>query len=91
MPHSDLNNLVLSNFNVNSITLLPTDGEKIKQIISYLEDVHTLLRKQDETIKSLETINETLVNRLNSQSDHLNAHDQHLASHDEHLDILSKK
>lgn len=91
MPHSDQKNLVLSNFDVNEINHQPTDGEKIKQIISYLEDVHALLRKQEETIKYLETINETLVNRLDSQSDHLKAHDEHLASHDGYLDLLSKK
>jgi hypothetical protein len=91
MPHSDEKNLVLSNFDVNGINLQPTDGEKIKQIITYLEDVHTLLRKQDENIKTLLDINDSLILRLDSHGGHLKAHDQHLASHDGQLDILYKK
>jgi len=87
-PHQK--NLVLSNFIVNEINLQPTEGEKIKMIISYLEDVHALLRKQDETIKSLIASNEITIDRLNSHSDHLKAHDQHLATHGEHLQTLSK-
>jgi|GEM_PF-7028422 len=87
----DQKNLVLSNYDINEVNLLPSDAEKIEHIVSYLEDVNDLLKKYDETIKSLLALNETLTDRLNSHSEHLKSHDQHLAAHDQHLELLTKR
>ena len=94
----DQKNLVLSNYDVNEINDLPNIDEKIKHIVSYLEDVNALLLKHDAAIRSLVASHEISTDRLNSQSDHLNAHDQHLSSHgqhlathDEHLKLLTNK
>lgn len=81
----DQKNLVLTNYKVGEIDLLPSDSEKIKHILVYLEDVHALLNRQNETIQSLLTANELLTSRLDSHGDHLQAHDDHLSSHSQHL------
>ena len=91
MINPDQKNLVLSNYNVNEINLLPDDADKIKHLVNYLEDVNALLKRYDETIKSLIDSNETVVGRLDSHSDHLSSHDQHLTAHDEHLQTLTKR
>ncbi len=95
---SDQKNLVLTNYNVNEINGLLSEEEKIKHIVSYLEDVHALLNKQQETIHSLQELLSISNDRLDSHSEHLKAHDEHLAahgrhlsSHDQHLDTLTNK
>jgi len=87
----DQKNLILSNYDINEVNDLPSDEEKIKHIVSYLEDVNALLIKQQEMIKSLLASNETTTDRLDSHADHLKSHDQHLAAHDKHLELLSKR
>lgn len=81
----DPKNLVLTNYKVGEIDQLPSDSEKIKHILVYLEDVHALLNRQNDAIQSLLTANELLTSRLDSQSEHLQAHDDHLSSHNQHL------
>lgn len=85
MINIDEKNLVLSNYNVKEIDNLPTDSEKIKYILNYLEDVNILLNKYHETIHSLLESNKTIFETLSSHQQHLGSHDQHLEAHGEHL------
>lgn len=71
--------------NLADINKLFTESDKIKHLVKYLEDVDTILKKQEETINSLLASGESMSNTLNSLREHVGFHDQHLKSHDQHL------
>ncbi|MBI3232892.1 MAG: hypothetical protein HYZ42_02435 [Bacteroidetes bacterium] len=90
IPH--IQNPAILTDRLKEINAAVKDGEKIKEIVHYLEEVTTFFAGYYDTIHSLILENEELrktadthQKHLNSHDLHLDAHNQHLGSHDQHL------
>jgi hypothetical protein len=99
METINLDFLIQSKMIISKIKSLSNDGEKINEIITYIDTTNSLLVQYGAIInsllenqsKALSTLNnnidglQDLVDRIVNCETHLDTHDKHLSAHDDHL------